>query len=650
VGDPQMYVKVAANIDQLKAAMADARAEIRKVGDDTKGFADQFADRFEHLGERLAEYFAIREIAHFAEELLSGAHALELLALQTDINVERLQVLGAATQEYGLDSEKLGTLIFQLSRRIAGDDQSAAAALHMMGLTLDEVKGLNGEELFLTIARGLNTLQGNAVDLAATDLFGGRAGKSVIAFSKDVDGAMAAVKGSVSIASEESVKNLAAMEVQITRMQTSLHNWATQVVGEVAQGFNVLKDANAQGASKWEIFTAMVKDWATTSTVTGANTSHLTQLLLDHSVAANESATATTHGTEAHRQATVVLDARAQAQKFMAAVILDNAKPILDWQRQDLDQLREMGALTSKNAEAIGVNAAQLKLYEQSVKAADAASKSALAATKAWDEAIAHLTITIAERAEKQTNKEEEAYDARRLAAIMAETNAQIQLNLAAGRDAAGAFRVQRTALDDLNQALADLHARKVAGISQAKEEQVLTDAYTKALYDEAVAQDKVNAELGKVPPKADAADRSIAQFTNTLVLGVKNLDELNKALDDFYDQFTGNNGSIGTPGGGNVGTPGAQGMPRVRGAAHRAGGGPVSAGAPYIVGEVGPELFVPSTSGTIVPHGAGGVTVTVPITINGNVMSSEAALQRVVSEAVVNGFKNAGLRLPWRS
>lgn len=36
-----------------------------------------------------------------------------------------------------------------------------------------------------------------------------------------------------------------------------------------------------------------------------------------------------------------------------------------------------------------------------------------------------------------------------------------------------------------------------------------------------------------------------------------------------------------------------------------RAGGGPVSAGVPYLVGEKGPELFTPGQSGTIVPNGA---------------------------------------------
>ena len=37
---------------------------------------------------------------------------------------------------------------------------------------------------------------------------------------------------------------------------------------------------------------------------------------------------------------------------------------------------------------------------------------------------------------------------------------------------------------------------------------------------------------------------------------------------------------------------------------ARRASGGPVSAGSPYLVGERGPEVFMPSGSGTIIPNG----------------------------------------------
>jgi phage-related minor tail protein len=50
-----------------------------------------------------------------------------------------------------------------------------------------------------------------------------------------------------------------------------------------------------------------------------------------------------------------------------------------------------------------------------------------------------------------------------------------------------------------------------------------------------------------------------------------------------------------------------------------RASGGPVYAGSPYIVGERGPELFVPRQSGGIIPNNqmaaAGGVTINMTVT-----------------------------------
>jgi hypothetical protein len=62
-----------------------------------------------------------------------------------------------------------------------------------------------------------------------------------------------------------------------------------------------------------------------------------------------------------------------------------------------------------------------------------------------------------------------------------------------------------------------------------------------------------------------------------------------------------------------------------------RAVGGPVSGGSPYVVGEKGPELFVPHASGTIVPNnkmgggsGSGGGSVTVNYNIAAGVSRAE--------------------------
>jgi hypothetical protein len=75
-----------------------------------------------------------------------------------------------------------------------------------------------------------------------------------------------------------------------------------------------------------------------------------------------------------------------------------------------------------------------------------------------------------------------------------------------------------------------------------------------------------------------------------------------------------------------------------------KASGGPVESGQPYMVGERGPELFVPKGSGTIVPHGAG---VTVNLTVHGSVVSSFDEFKGLVTGAVVNAFRNAGLAIP---
>jgi phage-related minor tail protein len=49
-----------------------------------------------------------------------------------------------------------------------------------------------------------------------------------------------------------------------------------------------------------------------------------------------------------------------------------------------------------------------------------------------------------------------------------------------------------------------------------------------------------------------------------------------------------------------------------------RATGGPVSSGKSYLVGERGPELFVPSGSGNIVPNSAMGGGTVINLTVNG--------------------------------
>lgn len=74
--------------------------------------------------------------------------------------------------------------------------------------------------------------------------------------------------------------------------------------------------------------------------------------------------------------------------------------------------------------------------------------------------------------------------------------------------------------------------------------------------------------------------------------------------------------GGGGGKGGGLIGTIGGL-LGGLIGAPGKAIGGPVSPGRPYLVGERGPELFVPTTSGRIEPRAAGARDIRMSITIN---------------------------------
>jgi hypothetical protein len=69
-----------------------------------------------------------------------------------------------------------------------------------------------------------------------------------------------------------------------------------------------------------------------------------------------------------------------------------------------------------------------------------------------------------------------------------------------------------------------------------------------------------------------------------------------------------------------------------------RALGGPVSAGSPYLVGERGPELFMPSRGGSIIPNnalGGGGTSVVVNVDASGSSVQGDQAQGRQLGVAI---------------
>lgn len=77
-----------------------------------------------------------------------------------------------------------------------------------------------------------------------------------------------------------------------------------------------------------------------------------------------------------------------------------------------------------------------------------------------------------------------------------------------------------------------------------------------------------------------------------------------------------------------------------------RAAGGPVDGGVPYLVGEKGPELFVPSSNGAITPNAALGaarpqITLNVQARDAQSFLKSEPQIAAMLSRALARGQRN---------
>jgi tape measure domain-containing protein len=135
----------------------------------------------------------------------------------------------------------------------------------------------------------------------------------------------------------------------------------------------------------------------------------------------------------------------------------------------------------------------------------------------------------------------------------------------------------------------------------------------------------------------ADMASQMIAKYIEMQIIGL---------AQQFLPAIGGIFGAGGAPNfssafGGSGGfqkfTPSSQFMPGVPSlVGNRAVGGPIAGSGAYLVGERGPELFMPGRSGTIVPGGGmGGANVTVNVDANGTSVQGDQAQAKQLGVAV---------------
>jgi hypothetical protein len=209
------------------------------------------------------------------------------------------------------------------------------------------------------------------------------------------------------------------------------------------------------------------------------------------------------------------------------------------------------------------------------------------------------------------------------------ETQAQLGVLLDTGRIDAHEYAVRyNEALDDIltgvkvtakqgSVALTEMSefAKEAASNMQYGFEQFLFDPFSDGL-------------KGLLKGFVDTLRQMVAQAAAAKVFDALTAGAGGGGLGGFLGSILGAvSGAAGGPGSSGVGG----GLSGVAGA--RAAGGPVAAGMAYLVGERGPEIFRPNSSGAISPNGAGGITITNNIDARGATTDLVKALPAILDQ-----------------
>lgn len=622
-------------LEKYRALGREAPAGMQALADETKGAntaSSSLTDTVKQLAMGFAAMFTARAAFSFVKDTINEASALKDLSTQTHINVEDLQLLAGGMSEFGVDADELGKGLYKLSRGIAGGDESVSRGLHLMGMSLKDVEGLQGKELFLKIESGLSTLQGGLRDTAAAELFGGKLGAAMAGASEGIEGALDTWQRLNTVASTESVDAMDAFGESIERASKNVTSIAANMIGPLAQGFNVLFEASNKGASTMSLFWASTKDAMAASFGLGSGTENLTRLLDEQNIATEKDTRTAEANTLAHQEVAKAVDTRSAAVKFMAALEADAAVELSAAQIKNLEHLKEIGALNAKNAEGIGVGAAAYAKYTAEVEKAAKATKNEAEAQKDLD-AIRKLSYAEAMSHEKEWRAEiEKTKDARNKAVIDGLT--EIQQAEHALHD-----EINRQTLDST-----DYQVNKIWEVVAEQEKAFKGTEEQRASFNTAVerlAQWQADAII-ETAQKAAATVVATWQQAAAVVAMFGGLPSMYATSAPLAGRTP---GSVGTTG--SLAQSGVVSFPPYMGEYGRASGGPVSAGQSYVVGERGPErLTMGASSGFITPNGGGGAIRDVHVHVDGHVLGTQYELARLIKEALLDDARSLGGRL----
>jgi hypothetical protein len=461
--------------------------------------------------------FSVGAVVNFGKELFADAQALDTLSKQTRTSIGDLQILTGATESYGISADEIGRALFNLRERIAGGDQSVTRAYARMGISMDEVRAKQNDAIgLLTLTQhGLADVSKETQDLSAKDLYGGKLASSMVGLTQGFDDVLAKSR-EANKGVEASTKVMAEYADAIDRAERSLKNVATIVVGAPLQGLDALRNALKEDVSWWKLAAAAIEDYRLHAG--GAIFEGVANGLAAVNQGQKDIVLTAEKATDAQTK-------HANATAYMARIQAESAVPLLEYQAEYLDQLRQMGLLDAAHAKDIGVSGEQLQQYKADLEAVTKADQDRAKAQQEADK--------IALDSYKERIKSLETVTQATLKAYSFDGQiSQLQALQAAEEDLARSVYAQIDSEKDRMKILEDLAAKRTVIAQQMnKLEQDHAKIVNDQVIDELDARTQLNAMYGQ---NADGS-RKVADADRELQDA---LDELHAHKQEGIDQY----------------------------------------------------------------------------------------------------------------
>jgi len=611
-------------IAKLGATSNEAAEKMRKLGIDVPPGIQAIADATKQADQATVSFedaiglattalsafgvsLSVEAVIGFVKGLADGAAALGDLSTASGISTDDLQKLGYVGAGVGATTEQMAKGVSEFSQALMSGklDQQIAG----IGLSVENLKAAGPAEAFLQWGEAVATVQDPMLRTTLeSQALGDKLANTLSPSLKNLRTDMNNVPKDALI-SKDAIQSVNDLEGALGKAEIRLKGMVTQAI------FEKLVKEGAPVVALWGL-------------LTGA--------------------------TKAHAEAIDIVLPKAEKQidnaTYMKKILNDlrtqALEPLTDTQKAQIRELDAFNQLTDENIKLTGASVAAAKLLIEADKAQIEEMKRRNTEAEKYADIINNIVLkatgdTI--KLEKQRAVEREADAAKMTAAVLAELAAETSLNAQYGLNAMGVQQMTG-AYEAYTVAIEALNKEKEKGLPTADREALLNKTLTDDLLKEAEATDKATQAFWKARDAVKAKGDEIEQTTQKVGVYKQQLHDLvsDPSLAAFFGGTAQGAAANTLYSGGQAGiTPqmaaamaagqfiqmagvGAVGLQK------RAAGGPVSAGQPYLVGEKGPELFVPGQSGTVAANGAG-------VTVNNvfHIVDTEANIARRVSDQI---------------